>query len=142
MKIINRIAFAFILGASLTLSACNTPLGNLVTGTVTNPIRSVDIYRAKNLYAGTLQLVVDYRQFCWAKPYAALMADPVTKAVCQNRRAVVRAVQTQRPTVAKAIKFAEDFVANNPTVDATAVIATAYKAASDFRGLIPAFPGS
>jgi hypothetical protein len=63
-------------------------------------------------------LAVEYRAYCWSKPYAVLMADPVSKPICQKRRAVVRAFQKARLNASAAIVAAQNFVASNPTLNA------------------------
>ncbi len=108
-----------------------------VTTTITNPINSTDIYRIKNVYAATLQLAVEYRQYCWARSYAVLMADIVAKPLCQNRRVVVRAMQVARPKAASAIRSADSFVRNNPTLNAGTVISAAWAAVTDFQNSVP-----
>lgn len=111
-----------------------------VTSTIQNPVSSVNVYQVKNTYAATLQLVVDWRAYCWSKPYAALMADPIAKPVCQNRRAILRGVQTYHPKAAAAIRVADDFVRNNPTLDATSAISAAFTAVQNFKALVPVTP--
>lgn len=116
-------------------------VGNVVsavTTTITNPVNEVDIYRAKNVYAGTLELAVEWRTYCWSKPYAALMADPIAAPICQDRRATVRKVQAARPKVAAAIRTAENFVRDNPTVNAGSAVLAMWTAVNDFKSMIPA----
>lgn len=105
------------------------------TTTINNPVRSVDLYRVKNVYAATLELAVKYRAFCWSKPYAVLMADPVAKPVCQRRRSVVRQMQAADNKATAAIRTAENFVRNNPTLNATSAIGAAWAAVTDFQNL-------
>jgi hypothetical protein len=106
-----------------------------VTTTVTNPVRSIDIYRVKNVHAATLEIGVKYRKFCWSKPYAALLADPVGKAACKSRRAVVLALQDADSKAFAAISAADRFVRDNPTVNATSAITAAWTAVTDFQSL-------
>jgi len=127
----------------LALAACtNGPnlgaLINVATTTVANPVDAVDIYRVKNVYAASLQGAVDWRSYCWSKPYAALMADPVGKIVCKGRRSTVRAIQMAQPKAASAIASAQNFVANNPTLNAASVISAAWSAVTAFQAAIPA----
>jgi hypothetical protein len=110
------------------------------TTTITNPITPVDIYRVKNVYAATLQLAVDYRKYCWDRPYAVLIADPIAKPVCQNRRVVVRIGQAAQLKAGSAIRSADDFVTNNPTLSAATVVSAAWKAVTDFQSAVPALP--
>lgn len=111
--------------------------GSAITQTIVNPVKEVDIYRVKNLYAATLELFVQYRAYCWSRPYAVLMADPIAKPLCENRRAVVRSVQKERPKVSAAIRTAENFVRDNPTLSATNAIGAAWTAVNDFKSLVP-----
>lgn len=118
-----------VLGLSLALGAC-APVSRVAdfVSVASQPVSEVNIYRVKNLYAAALQAVVEYREYCWARPYAALMADPIAKPICERRRAIVRAVQQRRPAVAAVIKSAE---LGNSTV------AIAWQAVNDFSNLIP-----
>lgn len=110
---------------------------NTLTTTITNPITSVDIYRLENTYAAADQLVADYRSYCWSKPYATLMADPVAKPVCHDRRPVVRAAQSYRAKASFAIGQADAFVKNNPTLNASTVVGAAWSAVTAYQNSIP-----
>lgn len=134
--------FLILCAVALSLSGCatGTKLGDLIqvaTTTVTNPIGSTDIYRVQNAYAAALEVVVEYRRYCWSQPYAVLMADPVSKPICEKRRAVVRVAQTARRNARGALNAAENFVANNPTLNAASTIDAAWKAVADFKNSIP-----
>lgn len=109
--------------------------GTSLVATVTNPVGPVNIYQAKVVYASTLELVVAYREYCWSKPYAALMADPIAKPVCQRRRPIVRAMQAADDKAFAAIKTADSFVRNNPTLDGSSAIRAAIAAVSDFQNV-------
>lgn len=108
-----------------------------VTQTITNPFGPVDIYRVKNVYAATLELVKDYRQYCWAKPYAALMADPVAAPLCKNRRPIVRAAQAARVKAKSAIVVADNFIRNNPSGNAISYVTAAWSAVNEFKNSVP-----
>lgn len=136
-----------ILAVALTLGGCaslgsigekalNLPAGVLTT-TVRNPVAPVNIYQAKVVYASTLEIANGYREYCWSKPYAALMADPVGR-VCQKRRAIVRAMQAADSRAYAAIRTADAFVRSNPTLDATSAIRAAIAAVSDFQSVAAA----
>lgn len=127
---------------ALTLAGCGagSKVGQLIdaaTTSVTNPVDAVDIYRVKNVYAASLELTDKYRQFCWSKPYAALMADPVAKPVCQKRRSAVRAMQAAQIKARGAIDAAEAFVRNNPTLNAATAISAAWAAVTAFQNTMP-----
>lgn len=129
-----------LLIAAFTLSACGpgTKLGDLLsiaTSTVVNPVDATNIYQIKNGYAATLELAVQWREFCWAKSYAALMADPVAKPICTNRRARLRALQVAQPKAALSIDKAETFVRNNPTLNATVLVSAAWDAYKEFQAV-------
>jgi hypothetical protein len=129
---------AIILAFALT--GCGTNVAKVVdatTTTIVNPIRPVDIYRVKVTYAAALGIVVEYRRFCWSKPYATLMADPTTKSLCQSRRWVVRQAQVAKARAKSAIASAEKFIRDNPTVNATTVVFAAWDAVKDFQLAIP-----
>lgn len=120
---------------ALVLSGCAGTLDkvNSVYTAVTSP---TTIYQVKNAYAAGDQLVIDYRTYCWSKPYAAILADPAAKSVCQNRRAVVRAAQAARAKASNAIHTAETFIAANPTLNASTVISAAMSAVTDYRNTV------
>lgn len=126
---------------SLALAGCaGTNVGTFVkaaTTTIVNPVDSVDIYRVKNVYAGTLELGKAWREYCWSKPYAALMADRIARPLCQNRRETLRRMQAHEPKAFRALITAENFVAANPTLNAASLIAAAWRAVTDFQKVVP-----
>jgi hypothetical protein len=137
-----RIILALTL--SLSLAGCglaervlNLPAGVLATS-ISNPVAPVNIYQAKTVYAATLELANGYRDYCYSKPFAALMADPVSKQVCKSRRAIVRTMAAADDKAAAAIQTAENFVRNNPTLDATSVIRAAIAAVAEFQNIATA----
>lgn len=138
-----RFLFIPLLACALALSACAGSVqkaGNIVgavTQTVVNPLGEVDIYRVKNVYTAGLQLAADYRKYCWSKSYAALMADPIARPVCQNRRPNVRAMQAAKNIASNAIRVAERFIRNNPSGNAVSYVNAAWNAVQDFRAAIP-----
>lgn len=131
-----------VLFLTLFVSAgCATKVGQAITAatsTFTNPVGPVDIYRVKNVYAASLQLAVDWRDYCYSKPYAVLMAEPAAKLVCQSRRSVVRRIQATQPKAASAVRDAERFVLQNPTLNAASVISAAWDAVNNFKNAVPA----
>lgn len=126
---------------ALALSGCaGTKLGDLIstaTTTITNPVNAVDIYRVKNVYAASLQAAEDWRVFCWSKPYSAILADPVAKPICQNRRPWLRAIRVAQVKASSTIASATAFVQNYPTLDASTAIAAAWAAVTDFKNAVP-----
>lgn len=128
--------FALALPACAVLEKVGDGI-SVATSTITNPVDSVDIYRLKNTYAATLELGAAYRQFCWSKPYAVLMADPVAKPICRNRRPVFRQIQLAQVKAGSAVRSAERFVQNNPTLNATSAISAAWQAVTDFQSAVP-----
>lgn len=128
---------------ALAVSACGpgSKVGDLIsaaTTTIVNPVDAVDIYRAKNVYAASLALAVEWRTYCWSKPYAVLMAAPVDKALCQNRRSRVRTIQLSQAKASSALIDAQTFVRDNPTLSATSVITAAWAAVTNFKNAVPA----
>ena len=119
---------------ALTVGACTT---TNPFATVTNPVTNLDIWRVKNTYAATLQLAASWRSFCYARPYATLMTDPVAKPVCQNRRNTVRQIQKYQPLAGTAVRKADEFVRNNPTVNAAGAIGLAWDAVTEFQKVVP-----
>ncbi len=140
-KIYLAVAVALV---ALSLGGCagtGTKLGDLVnaaTTTITNPVGTTDLYRVKNAYAAGLQVAVEYRDYCWKRPYVTLMADPAAKPVCEHRRAVVRALQKAGVNAHAAIVAAQNFIAQNPTLNAATAIAAAAQAVADFQNAVPA----
>lgn len=137
-----KLAIAGAIALALTVGGCSgaakvADLVSAVTTPIKNPVDRVDIYRVKNVYAATLSLSVDYRAYCWSKPYRALMADPVAKPLCKSRRAVVRKIQSADNKAHFAIRKAERFVQNNPTVTAATVISAAWTAVRQFQNAVP-----
>lgn len=131
-----------VLLLSLAVVGCSgaakvADLVSTVTTPITNPVGKVDIYRAKNVYAATVSLAVDYRTYCWSKPYSALLADPVANPICKSRRAVVRKIQAADTKAFFAIRKAERFVQKNPTVTAASVISAAWTAVRQFQNAVP-----
>lgn len=141
--IMKRIIAITLLGLSLAGCAglaekvLNLPAGVLATS-ISNPIAPVNIYQAKTVYAATLELANSYRDYCYSKPFAALMANPVSKPVCKSRRAIVRAMGAADDKAIAAIKTADNFVTNNPTLDATKAIRAAIAAVTDFQSIATA----
>lgn len=123
----------------LGLAGCaGTPAGNFIrvaTSTVVNPVSTTDIYRANNVYAATLEIANAYRKYCWSKPYAVLMQDPIAKPVCQNRRPVVRDIQAADDKAFLAIQTATRFVRDNPTLNASSVISAMWSAVNAYQSL-------
>lgn len=135
-KTILALMLALSLGgcAGLAEKVLNLPAGVLAT-TVSNPVAPVNIYQAKTVYAATLELANGYRDYCYSKPFAALMADPVSKPVCKSRRAIVRAMGAADDKAFAAIQTADNFVRNNPMLDATSAIRAALAAVTEFQNL-------
>lgn len=125
-----------IVALALSLAGCAGTVDkiNSVYTAVTSP---TTIYQVKNAYAAGDQLVIDYRKYCWSKPYAAIVTDPVAKPLCQNRRAIVRTAQSARAKASAAIKQAEAFIASNPTLNAGSVISAARSAVTAYRNTVP-----
>ena len=123
-----------LLVATLALAACTT---TNPFAPITNPVTNLDIYRVKNVYAATLELAGKWRTYCYSKPYSAIVADPIMKPVCQKRRATVRQIQKYQPIAGTAVRKADEFVRNNPTVNAAGAIGIAWDAVSEFQRVVP-----
>lgn len=125
---------------ALSLAGCGHigDVFKLATASIDNPISGVDIYRVKNTYAAALEIAAEYRRYCWSASYRILMADPIAKQLCANRRQVVRQIQTADVKANAAIGAAETFVANNPTISAVTIIGAAWDAVTAFKTSIPA----
>lgn len=131
-----------ITAVALTLAGCGAAqkvadFVGTVTAPIVNPVREVDIYRVKNTYAATLALAVNYREYCWSKSYAALLADPIAKPICQQRRNVMRNIQVTQSKASAAIRQAEAFIRANPTISAAAIVQAAWAAVQEFRRVVP-----
>lgn len=122
----------------LLLGACQpVTIPGVTSPPLINPVTNVDIYRVKNTYAATLELAKQWRAYCWSKSYAQIIANPIMKPVCQNRRATVRAIQKYQPIAGTAIRKADTFVRNNPTISAAGAIGLAWDAVTDFQRVVP-----
>lgn len=137
---IKRILLIPLLALSLFVAGCaGNPLGRFgdaiqtATTAVTDP---VNIYRVKLTYAAALEVSVTWRDTCWSGPYAQLVAEPVTRALCQNRRATLRAIQRADLRAQAAIRSAEQFQRADPQ-SAAAAITAAWNAVLTFQGAIP-----
>lgn len=130
------ISAAAILSLGFLLGGCPASTGNIFQS-IPNPVTNIDIYRVKNTYAATLQLAKDWRAYCYSKTYAAIMADPVAKPVCQHRRQTVRQIQKYQPLAGAAVRRADEFVKNNPTVNAAGAIGLAWDAVTDLQRVVP-----
>jgi hypothetical protein len=126
MRTILRVAAVILV--TLALSACTT---------FRNPISDVDIYRVKNTYAAALELAVEYRSYCWARPYAVLMVDPIARPLCERRRPIMRAIQSAQINAGAAIVEANRFVRDNPTITAASAIDAAWTAVTNFKNAVP-----
>jgi len=125
---------------ALSLAGCATPAGDLfkvITTTIENPLTTVDIYRVENTYAAALTLADQYRTYCYERPYAVLMTDPVGRPLCERRRRNVRLIQSARLKAGAAVVAARNFIAGNPTLNAASVVSAAWKAVTDFQSAIP-----
>lgn len=129
---------ALITSIGLLLGGCPATTGGVLQSiSIPNPVTNVDIYRVKNTYAATLQLAADWRKYCWSKSYQAILADPIARPVCKDRRATVRAIQKYQPIAGTAVRRAEAFVAANPTINPGGVIGLAWDAVTDFQRVVP-----
>jgi len=134
---------------ALTLTACGTTGGlnlptlnlpqiaNAITNGVPDPVTATNVYQIKQGYAAALQLMVSYRNYCYETNYATLMADPIRKPICQNRRSVVRAMQSAEAKAKQAVGAVDTFVTQHPTLDASALIAAASQAVAAFKLTVP-----
>lgn len=121
---------------ALTVAGCAGTLDkvNEVYTDVTGP---TTIYQVKNTYAAADTLVINYRKYCWSKPYSEILADPIAKPVCQSRRSVVLTAQDARRKASSAIATAEKFIANNPTLSPSTVINVAWSAVTAYQSAVP-----
>jgi hypothetical protein len=131
----------------LGLSGCGTNLGKfadgvgsavkLATTSVANPVTTTNIYQVKVGYKAALGIVADYRRYCYARPYAALMADSISKPICENRRQYIRTAQAAKAKAKSAIAKADTFIKENPTLNASTVVTLAWDAVKDFQLSVP-----
>jgi hypothetical protein len=140
---LKRIRLAAVLVASsLLFGGCaGTQIGDLISianAQIANPISATNVYQVKNGYAASLQIAAEWRQYCYSMRYKVILADPIARPVCSSRRAVVRSIKTYGPMAGQAVQDAETFVAQHPTLDASAVISAAMQAVARFRAAIPA----
>jgi len=136
-----RLFVVFALAFSLA-GCAGTPFGEalrVATSTYNNPVGPVDIYRAKVVYAATLELVVAYREYCWKRQFAVLMNDPVAGPLCKDRRAVVRRMQAADDKANLALIKADNFARQNPSGTPIALIGAAVVAVNEFKNLVGGF---
>lgn len=133
--------FLIICAVALSLGGCaGTPAGEIIraaTGTFVNPVGTVNIYQAKQGYAAVLEVANGWREYCWPtapfKSYADLMKDPVSRALCQNRRNTLRIVNAADDKAFDALTRAERFIVTNPTINAATIVSEAWAAVQDFK---------
>lgn len=124
-----------VLSLGVLVGGC--PATTNVLQSVPNPITNVDIYRVKNVYAATLELSVKWRAYCYEVSYAQILADPIRKPVCKDRRKIVRQIQRYQPLAGKAVRKADEFVRANPTVNAASIVGPAWDAVVAFQSVVP-----
>jgi hypothetical protein len=126
--------------AGTDFSKFGSNVGSLLTAattTVVNPVSATNIYQVEQGHAATRELAVSWRRLCWSEPYAALMAKPATKFVCENRRTRLRAIEDADLKTESAIADAKNFVRDHPTLSATTVLSAAYSALKNFQKVTP-----
>lgn len=129
-----RLMAAAGLAVALLVSGCAS------TGSIQNPITNNDVYRLKLAYDTTLKLANAYRTECFKRTYAQIMADPIWKPVCQNRRDVVRAIQRYQPPAGTAVRKVAQFAKDNPTVSLISLLGPAWDAVTAFQNAVPRLP--
>ena len=108
---------------ALALAGCARDAnGNLVNplASFANPIKPAALDQAEILYDGSLKLFVRYRDLC------------AQRAIGPSCRTYVRTAQGVIPRAEGARAAAENFVTNNPTLDATQIISVYSNAVADF----------
>lgn len=139
MKRLIVLALALSLGGCITLDPGGVSIfkgGTSITAPIVNPATPVTIYQVKSVYATALDLANGYRSYCYARPYATLMADQIAGPICKNRRNIVTKLQAADDQASSAIAKASAFIAANPTLSAVSVIQSAYAAVTNFQGVI------
>ncbi len=139
------VASAFALTGCITVDPNEKSVlqgGTSITATIDNPVTSQNPYQARL----TLNLAVTaanrWSAYCWRRPYEQIMADPIAKPICQNRRSVRTALLAAGEKADRLIKRASDFVRANPKVSAVGLVDDAWAAVNEFRSQIPALPAS
>jgi ElaB/YqjD/DUF883 family membrane-anchored ribosome-binding protein len=59
------------------------------------------------------------------------------RPVCKDRRSVVRNIQKYQPVAGAAVRKADQFVRDNPTVSAASAIGLAWDAVTNFQRVVP-----
>jgi hypothetical protein len=139
LSIFAVIAIALSLGGCLTFDSGGVSVfkgGTSITAPIANPATPVNIYQVKSVYAAALDLANGYRDYCYARPFKTLMADPIAGPVCKSRRSIVRKLGVADDQASAAIAKAEDFIARNPTISAVTVVREAWAAVTNFQGVI------
>lgn len=132
-----------VLAVALALPGCTAfkNFANLATTTITNPVRTVDIYRVNNVYAGAQALVLEYQERCFQKQgvkvtLAQIKSDSVLKDICRRRVSRYQAMKAMDNKAYVAIRTAENFIANNPSGNAASYIAAAWAAVNEFQAQV------
>lgn len=129
--------FIIVLFFSLAIAGCTEArrVADFVAATataITSPVDQVNIYRVKNVYDIAGKAAVRWRVTCWSKPYAALIADPVYRPICENRRPRLRAIMAADLEASALISAAERSGGD--------AVMTAWNAVNRFQSTIPATP--
>lgn len=110
--------------------------GTSITAAVQNPVTPTNTYQVKLAFNIAVKGGNRWANYCWSKTYAALMADPVGSHVCENRRAMRRALSAAADKANAAIRTADTFIRNNPTISPFSVIDDAWRAVTDYKNLV------
>ena len=129
------------LAFALALSACG-PLqkaGDFVaaaTQTIVNPVTPTNIHQVELAFNIAIKASNRWADYCWRKPYKQLMTETVASRICVNRRATRRALFDAAKKADVAIKLAEGYIRDNPTISPLAAIGDAWKAVVSYRDMV------
>lgn len=110
--------------------------GDSLTASIQNPATPVNIYQVKSVYEKAVDIANSYRDYCYARSYKSLMADPIAGVACKSRRPIITKLQDADDKAFAAIQKAEDFIARNPKISAASVVREAWAAVTNFKGVI------
>lgn len=107
-----------VVATSLLMAACPARFQN--------PVSNETLANTEATYGAALAVAVNYRRACVAKK----------ASIYPGCRAVVAQLQSVGKIAQTSVLMARDFVRKNPTLDASAVISTAWAAVSQFQEVV------
>lgn len=130
-----------VIPLALALAGCQAASNvqnflSAATTTITNPVTTSNVYQAELAFNISVKAANKWAAYCWSQPYVKLMADPVAAVACKNRRTTRRALSAAGDKAQAAIKVAQTFIKNNPTISPLKVVDDAWSAVNSYGTLV------